>query len=700
MKMKYIILSILVIANLVALSQTLPDSLVPVLEKKSAAEKVIYLNKLAEKLERFNSVTSAELAKISLEIARKNGNRKGELTALLSLGKSLKFSGRHADALKFITDALHIYEAAGLKEGMAYCFSEAGTLNKDLGKTNVAIENYTKSITFYSEQKDNKNLYLVTSNLATVYFKMHNYQKAAETYKKAYDIIDPSNNQQEKMISLNQIGASYANWGNYNEALKYLEQAKKIAETNNYKNYIISIQKNIDDLKSNIANKDKAITTYDKEILSENENTLNSIKMENLAVKQANLKTMEEIEKLSFENQAKELKLHVMQAKFERKTLENELKTERIKLLDAKNKLAKTEILKKQESLQNQKYIIIIIASFLVLVLIMLVFLYRLYKQKKKINLLLSHQNIEIQQQKEEIQSQAEELMVVNKELEKLSIVAKETINAVLIADSEGRIEWLNPGAVKMFGESIKQIIGSYYKDASRSPSPEKYLDECFKEKKSTHYETFGDYPSGRIYTQTSLTPVFDDNGNISKFVIVDTDITEIKNAKNIVEAQNKKILDSITFAKLIQDAIFPSEEMLRHLFPHSFMLFKPRDIVSGDFFWLHTESSRKIFAVADCTGHGVPGAFMSMIGNTLLNQIIKHEKIFSPEKILFQLNNDINNLLNQSGQSHDAGMDMSVCCINEDTNEILLGLAGHCAYIVADNEIREIEGSIFSIGG
>ncbi|MBE9469401.1 MAG: tetratricopeptide repeat protein [Bacteroidetes bacterium] len=171
---------------------------------------------------------------------------------------------------------------------------------------------------------------------------------------------------------------------------------------------------------------------------------------------------------------------------------------------------------------------------------------------------------------------------------------------------------------------------------------------------------------------------------------------------KNL-KKRNLQILDSISYASRIQDAILPYQNFIRKQLPNSFVFFKPRDIVSGDFYW-YSEQNNKIFiAAADCTGHGVPGAFMSMIGNTLLNEIIKTKQILSPSLILERLNKEVVSILNQDSDNQnfqDDGMDISICCIDKDNDEFTIACANSTAYFIEDNNLHTINGDVFSIGG
>ncbi len=171
-----------------------------------------------------------------------------------------------------------------------------------------------------------------------------------------------------------------------------------------------------------------------------------------------------------------------------------------------------------------------------------------------------------------------------------------------------------------------------------------------------------------------------------------------IEDQKKLVDQKNKHITDSINYAKRIQDSILPSREELAESFSDHFLFFRPREIVSGDFYWLsNSHSGKTVLAVADCTGHGVPGAFMSMIGNTLLNKIVNESQVTAPARILDQLNEGIVHALHQESRSQDDGMDISICLFEKE--KITFAGANHSLYVVSENSLEEIQGDIYSIG-
>jgi serine phosphatase RsbU (regulator of sigma subunit) len=170
------------------------------------------------------------------------------------------------------------------------------------------------------------------------------------------------------------------------------------------------------------------------------------------------------------------------------------------------------------------------------------------------------------------------------------------------------------------------------------------------------------------------------------------------------IEKKNRQILDSINYASHIQEAILPFEKHMQDDLPNSFVFYKPRDIVSGDFYWHSRHKDMVFIAAIDCTGHGVPGAFMSMIGNTLLNEIVNEKEIFKPAEVLQLLNDKVEFTLNQNNTDEEGfsedGMDITFCCFNKTTKTLELALANHKAVLISEGKQSTIDGDIFSIGG
>ncbi len=176
----------------------------------------------------------------------------------------------------------------------------------------------------------------------------------------------------------------------------------------------------------------------------------------------------------------------------------------------------------------------------------------------------------------------------------------------------------------------------------------------------------------------------------------------EIEEQSNVLSNQHKQITDSIVYAEQIQKAIFPPKEFINKILPNHFILNMPRDIVSGDFYWISEVDNKIIIAVADCTGHGVPGAFMSMLGTTFLTEIVVKDKILEPGLILDRLKLQVVNALHQDktkDYGSKDGMDISLCVIDYTKNELHFSGAYNPLVIVSNGVLTEIKGSKMPIG-
>lgn len=182
----------------------------------------------------------------------------------------------------------------------------------------------------------------------------------------------------------------------------------------------------------------------------------------------------------------------------------------------------------------------------------------------------------------------------------------------------------------------------------------------------------------------------------------------EVVRQKEEIEVQNRKleilykhVTDSIRYAKRLQDAILPPQAVVSRLLPESFILFKPKDIVSGDFYWMFEKSGKIVVAVVDCTGHGVPGAFMSIVGNNMLNQVMRQKELFNAGQILDQLNKLAGKAINQHVDDSAVrdGMDMTLCIIDPVTRIMEMAGANNSLYLFRKGEFIEHKADKMSIG-
>ena len=175
---------------------------------------------------------------------------------------------------------------------------------------------------------------------------------------------------------------------------------------------------------------------------------------------------------------------------------------------------------------------------------------------------------------------------------------------------------------------------------------------------------------------------------------------SELALKNEMISYKNREITDSLIYAKRIQSAILPDIKLIYQALKKSFIYYAPKDIVSGDFYGFAQKNSKVIIAAADCTGHGVSGAFMSMIGSSLFNQIINERNITTPSLILDELNEGVIKSLKQRDSESNDGMDIALCCFDLDNSVIEFSGANRPLWIVRNNTLIIYKANKFPIGG
>jgi len=177
----------------------------------------------------------------------------------------------------------------------------------------------------------------------------------------------------------------------------------------------------------------------------------------------------------------------------------------------------------------------------------------------------------------------------------------------------------------------------------------------------------------------------------------------ELKQEKELVELQHKEIKESIQYAKRIQASILPPTNQIKEVFDESFIYYQPKDIVSGDFYWFEQVMNKSLLAVVDCTGHGVPGAFMSIIGYTQMNEIVSDHRITTPGVILKELDKRVKVALNQNSNQENNnvdGMELGIISYNPDLRKLEFSGAMRPLYMVKNGDLHIVKGNKYSIGG
>lgn len=266
-------------------------------------------------------------------------------------------------------------------------------------------------------------------------------------------------------------------------------------------------------------------------------------------------------------------------------------------------------------------------------------------------------------------------------------------------------ISYINPVIEEYTGKGPSNFLNKKVKETQLDPTVlEEWLRivEQVNETNNT-FTTEMDFPSemGKRVMQVNAIPEFDESNKLESVLVVSHDITERKMIELEIQNKNKKITESINYAKRIQNAILPNTRLINKALPDSFILYKPRDVVSGDFPWFMQVKDDIYIAAVDCTGHGVPGALLSLIGYFLLNDIVRSRKVTDPGIILDMLDEGVTTTLRQDEDSTTKdGMDIALCKINTNTRVVEYAGAHRPLYIMKNGVMDEVKGNKFPIGG
>jgi tetratricopeptide (TPR) repeat protein len=555
--------------------------------------------------------------------------------------------GIYDSALYYNAEALSEWEAINNKQGVAASYNNIGSVNERMGNYEKALTNYLKSLKVCEEITFKPGMAGCYGNIGTIYAKIGNFEKALENNLKSLSIKIEIGNKQNIAGSYNNIGAIYYNQKKYDDALVYYFKSLDLMEELGNKQGIAMCYNNIGIMYETKGDYDKALEVQLKALKIREEIALN----DDVIPSYNNIGSIY-IKKGKFDQAYNYLNKALTAGK---KIGQKE------SILDTYSSLSEL-FLKKGDYKQAFTY-------------------HRLFSSIKD-SLLNEQSSKQISEMNVKYDSEKKDKELIKKDAE--------------ISHQQAEMERKNLQRNAFIAGFIFVLVLAFFVYGS------------YRQKQSANRQ---------LEEKNSV----------------------IEKQKHLVEGKNEKITDSITYAKRIQHATLPSEEVIKTAFTDTFILFLPKDIVSGDFYWyseiarspengernsqhsvintpLRTPNSRlstpdsplltprsQLIAVADCTGHGVPGAFMSMIGNTLLNEIVNVKGICKPAEILTELNKGVVSLLNQSSEdinSQEDGMDITIVSIDQANNTIEYAAANHSSYLVSGNQITVLKGEVYSIGG
>ncbi|MBR5643107.1 MAG: PAS domain S-box protein [Salinivirgaceae bacterium] len=289
----------------------------------------------------------------------------------------------------------------------------------------------------------------------------------------------------------------------------------------------------------------------------------------------------------------------------------------------------------------------------------------------------------------------------------KMQSLSENSLDLILRIGTNGQFFYANPMVKTFTGIEISDIINKNLDDVAFEPTIKEFFSDAVKTVRSTNSKhdaevtfptTFGD----RIMQVNAIPEFSDDNKELETILFVAHDITEQKMVEIEIQEKNKAITESINYAKRIQTAILPNTKFIQEFLPKSFIFYRPKDVVSGDFPWFFKKGDDLFIAVVDCTGHGVPGALLSFIGYFTLNNVVDHYDNIDAGVILDKLHEGVRTTLKQDRIDTEArdGMDVALCKINLKKNILEFAGAHRPLYLLRGNELTQYKGSHKAIGG
>ena len=287
----------------------------------------------------------------------------------------------------------------------------------------------------------------------------------------------------------------------------------------------------------------------------------------------------------------------------------------------------------------------------------------------------------------------------------KMQALSENSPDMIMRLNTSGQFFYANPMVEEYLGIPIKELINQTLNSVDLNSALATFLKDTIKNIKTSKSKIEHDltFPSklGETIMHISAIPEFNEN-ELETILFVGHDITEAKRIELEIQDKNRKITESINYAQRIQTSILPNNRIIRQYLPKSFIYYKPRDVVSGDFPWFFTKEDFIYIAAVDCTGHGVPGALLSFIGYFTLNNVVDHDVTYTAGKILDVLHHGVRKTLKQDRPDADArdGMDIALCKINIKRKQLHYSGAHRPLYLLRGGELQEFKGDRKAIGG
>jgi serine phosphatase RsbU (regulator of sigma subunit)/tetratricopeptide (TPR) repeat protein len=627
-----------------------------------------------------------------LALSEKINYPKGTVQALIQQGRVYHQKGLYKQAMQHFEKSLPIAEKLQDKQLLATVFNAIGITHNVQGNYPASLESFLKSLAYAEEIQDIRLISNNYNSLGNTYRDIKNFKEALSYYEKSLEIRKKTNDKRGMSVAYSNIGLNYKQQGMYDKAIEYYEKSLELKKQVNDKVGVSIVYNNMGSLYDETGHFSKAIECQLKSIeirepLGDKEgmsscfaNIARTHKKETaypqaLEYAQKSYLMAQEIGSKPRKMEATMLlsEIYELQKDFENAHRFYKLFTEYQDSLyneNAERKLNQLTI--SQKDLENEK-----IQKTLSIERLQKEAAIRQAEIQEKEAEATYLETLAMQEKDkrkaDSLQNKADKMRLETNALkaEDAKLKAENKMKEALLKESEETATFRRIINFLMLLGLLSVLVFAFF--IYRSRQKEKHAKELVSIQK-TEIE--------QINEELHIT------------------LEQVKEYSEVIEEKNKHITASIQYAQRIQQAILPlPEEIQKHL-PESFILFKPRDIVSGDFYYFHEQEGKLLLAVIDCTGHGVPGAFMTMIGYEILNEIILNKQILSPEAILYELHRSIRKALKQAETNNKDGMDLSLVLIDKNTKQLEFAGAKNPMLYIQHNEIVELKADKMPIGG
>jgi serine phosphatase RsbU (regulator of sigma subunit)/Tfp pilus assembly protein PilF len=579
----------------------------------------------------------------SLTLFEGLNERKRMSTCHVSLGNAYCGLGNYDIAREYYAKALAINQKYGLKKNIAKCYSQIGNSYNYQGWYNKAIDAYLKSLKIREELKDKEGMSACYTNMGGAYYYLKEYGKAIDFYTKSLKTDESLGDKSGVSINENNIGLVYTDLHQYDKAIDFYLKSLKICEELGQKDGLADGYNNLGLAYKGKGDDEIAIGYYLKSLkIAEGLNDKKAIVTAKVNIADLHVELAKTKGATNHANKLKHLNSAICFGKDAIKSAKGS------NLIQLEN-FASKSLLNAYQELGNTaealKYAEVFIATN-----------DSMFKKEKTSALA----EMEAKYQSEKSQKEIE------------------------VLEKDKTISQIKTQKQKIF--IITALIGL-----------------CFLVFLITfiHRRLQITRRQKKIIEEKNIL-LIEQNEEIcaqSEEISTQCDSLELLNIE--ITHQHKEITGSISYASRIQEAMLPSHEIVTDHFPGSFILYRPCQIVSGDFYWFKQFRNIIYIGVADCTGHGVPGAFMSMLGMSLLNETIGPRDVKPPHEILNELRKRLKKTLHQTGIKGEQqdGMDIALCLIDIETNKVQFSGAYNSFYLVRNNKLVVLKGDRMPIG-